>query len=99
MLRPNLIEGQGGAESVAFSPDGSKIAAGGEDNSVMVFDAATGEIIARLENHIYPVSAVAWSADGKWIASGDWSGVVRLWDTSNWSEYRVSDQRRAKSTH
>ena len=84
---PVLFEGQGGAESVTFSPDGSKIASGGEDNSVMVFDAATGEAIARLENHIYPVSAVAWA--GNYLASGDWSGVVRLWDTSNWSEYRV----------
>ncbi len=86
---PDPLEGQGGAESVTFSPDGSMIASGGEDNSVMVFDASTGETVVRLENHIYPVSAVAWSDDGKWIASGDWSGVVRIWDTSNWSEYRV----------
>ena len=84
---PVLFEGQGGAESVSFSPDGSKIASGGEDNSVMVFDATSGEIITRLENHIYPVSAVAWA--GNYLASGDWSGVVRLWDTTNWSEYRV----------
>jgi WD40 repeat protein len=84
---PELVEGQSGAESVSFSPDGAQIAAGGEDNSVMVFDVASGEIVARLENHIYPVSAVAWA--GNYLASGDWSGVVRIWDTSNWSEYRT----------
>ncbi len=47
----------------------------------------SGAEVARLENHIYPVSALAWA--GTWIASGDWSGVVRLWDTTGWSEYRV----------
>ncbi len=82
-----LLEGQGGAESVAFSPDGSMIAAGGDDNSVMVWDTASGEIVTRLEGHIYPVSAVAWA--GNYLASGDWSGVVRVWDTQTWSEYRV----------
>jgi WD40 repeat protein len=85
----HLIDGQGGAESVVFSPDGSMIAAGGEDNSVIVFDAATDKVIKRLEDHIYPISAVAWSDDDKWVASGDWSGVVRIWDTAAWSEYRV----------
>ncbi len=86
---PQLLDGQSGAESVTFSPDESMIAAGGDDHSVMIFDAATGKTIARLTNHIYPISAVAWSDDGKWVASGDWSGVVRLWDTSTWSEKGV----------
>jgi WD40 repeat protein len=35
------------------------------------------------------VSAVAWSADGSLLASGDWSGVVRVWDVATWREYRV----------
>ncbi len=84
-----LLEGQNGVESVTFSPDGSMIAAGGDDHSVTIFDAMTGKTIAQLTNHIYPISAVAWSSDGKWVASGDWSGVVRLWDTSTWSEFRT----------
>src|SRR5262249_10894651 len=84
-----LLEGQGGAESLTFSPDGSMIAAGGDDASVMIFDAASGKPIERLTNHLYPISAIEWSSDGKWIASGDWSGVVRLWNTSTWSEYRT----------
>ncbi len=82
-----LLEGQGGASSVAFSPDGSMIASGGDDGSVMVWDAASGEAIERLTHHLYPVGAVEWA--GKLIASGDASGMVRLWDTTTWSEYRV----------
>lgn len=86
---PVLHEGQSGAPSTSFNPDGSLIAGGGDDGSVMVWDTQTGETIARLENHLYPVSAVAWSADGSLLASGDWSGVVRVWDVATWSEYRV----------
>lgn len=82
-----LLEGQGGAASVTFNPDGAYIAAGGTDNSVMVWDSENGDEVARLEGHIYPVSAVAWA--GNYLASGDWSGVVRVWDTITWSEYRV----------
>lgn len=86
---PVLHEGQGGASSASFSPDAALIAGGGDDGSVMVWDTQTGETITRLENHLYPVSAVAWSADGSLLASGDWSGVVRVWDVATWGEYRV----------
>jgi WD40 repeat protein len=82
-----LFEGQSGAFSVAFSPDGAQIAGGGDDGSVMVWDAASGAGVVRLENHIYPVRALAWT--GTLLASGDQSGVVRLWDTPTWSENRV----------
>src|SRR5688500_4165715 len=88
---PVLHEGQGGASSVSFSPDGLFVAGGGDDGSVMVWDTQTGETITRLENHLYPISAIAiaWSADGALLASGDWSGVVRVWEVATWSEYRL----------
>lgn len=84
-----LLEGQGGAWSLSFSPDGQWLAGGGDDGSVTVWGVSTGEQIVRLENHLYPISAVAWAEDGNLLASGDWSGVVRVWDAATWSEYRV----------
>lgn len=84
-----LFEGQGGVWSVSISPDGLWLAGGGNDGSVVVWDAVTGEQAARLENHLYPISALAWSPGGRQLASGDWSGVVRVWDAAAWSEYRV----------
>lgn len=86
---PVLHEGQGGASSASFNPDAALIAGGGDDGSVMVWDTASGEVVTRLENHLYPVSAVAWSSDGSLLASGDWSGIVRVWDVATWGEYRV----------
>ncbi len=93
-----LLEGQDGVESVDFSPDGKMITAGGDDNSIMIFNITTGAVVARLTKHLYPISAVAWSNDGKLLASGDWSGIVRVWDTSMWSEYQVFSDAAEKVT-
>jgi WD40 repeat protein len=82
-----LLDGQGGSSSVTFSLDGTQVAAGGDDGSVMVWNADGGDVVARLENHLYPVTAVAWAHNH--IASGDPSGVVRVWDTGTWSERLV----------
>ena len=39
------------ATSLAFSPDGKVLAAGGSDNSIRLFDAATGKTLRRLPGH------------------------------------------------
>jgi WD40 repeat protein len=84
-----LFEGQEGASSATFSPDSHLTAAGGDDGSVMVWETASGNVVARLVNHLYPVGAVAWSSNGKWLASGDDSGVVRIWNAITWNEDQV----------
>lgn len=82
-----LLDVQGGAASVLFSPDGTQIAAGGDDGSVTIWKTEDGSPVARLENHLYAVRALAWAQNH--IASGDNSGVVRVWDTATWSEVLV----------
>jgi WD40 repeat protein len=52
-----------------WSPDGALVAAGGADHAIHVFDAATGAAYDRLEGHGDIVSAVAWSPDGRALAS------------------------------
>jgi WD40 repeat protein len=67
--------------SVAFSPDGTRIVSGGFDNTVRVWDAASGQPIgAPLTGHTDPVLSVAFSPDGKRIASGGYDNTVRVWD-------------------
>jgi WD40 repeat protein len=65
--------------SVAFSPDGKRIASGSVDKTVRLWDADTRLLlVGPLTGHTDMVFTVAFSPDGKWIASGGIDGV-RLW--------------------
>ena len=58
-----------GVSSVAFSPDGQRLASASRDRTVKVWDAATGQEILTLSGHTTGVTSVAFSPDGQRIAS------------------------------
>jgi WD40 repeat protein len=62
------------------------LAAGGVDGVARLFDAASGEHRKDLKGHEAEVRALAWSADGKRLATADVSGSLRLWDADGASE-------------
>jgi WD40 repeat protein len=80
-----------------FSPDGSIIATAAEDNSVRLWDAASGDELVVLSGHSGRVLSVAFSPDGSVLASGSADNTVRLWDPASGDELlsleRESSQR------
>ena len=67
--------------AVTFSPDGSKLAAGGSDNTIRIFDAATGKLERIIEQHADWVTSLAFSHSGALLASASRDKSARLFDT------------------
>jgi WD40 repeat protein len=68
-----------GVLSVAYSPDGTKIISGSEDNTIKIWDANTGECLKTLEGHSGWVRSVAFSPDGTKIISGSFDDTIKIW--------------------
>lgn len=73
---------------VAFHPDGSRIASGGNDNTIRLWDTATWEPVFELHGHTSYVMALDFSPDGTQLASGSGDLTVRIWDSMPRSERR-----------
>ena len=65
---------------MAFSPDGQRLASASVDETVKVWDAATGQETLTLKGHTGAVTSVAFSPDGKRLASASADGTVKVWD-------------------
>ena len=66
--------------SVAYSPDGTRIATGSWDRTARVWDARTGTIRLELVGHKDEVKGVAFSPDNRRIVTGSGDHTARIWD-------------------
>ena len=93
--------------SVDISPDGKTIATGDIRHGLKLWDAETGKKLNELEGHTNWVRAVAFSNDGKWLATGSGGFIesdgkpavgkdnsVRLWDAHNGNAIRIFEKNK-----
>jgi WD40 repeat protein len=89
--RVALLDGQGRARleiqapkaeirTVALSPDGRTVVAGGLDKRARVWSTADGALLLVLAGHADRVSALAYGPDSRWLVTGSWDRTVRIWD-------------------
>ena len=58
------------ASAVSLSPDGARIAAPGQNGSVIVLDALSGRLLLTVQANLNAVDHIGWSPDGQRIATG-----------------------------
>ena len=76
-----VIGGTSPVEAVAFSSDGTRIVSGSDDNTIRVWDTATGQQVGEaLRGHEDRVRSVAFSSNGTRIVSGSDDHTIRVWD-------------------
>ena len=73
-----------GGTDLAWHPDNKHLASSGRDTTVRVWDTATGKLVSEVGKGRGGqfkdwICAVAWSADGAWIAAADMAGAVQVW--------------------
>jgi WD40 repeat protein len=87
-----------GVACVCFSPDGSRLATVGGDGVLRVWSVGDAGVLTQLVKFetagppgaggYTPLSAVAFSADSRFVAAGGADAVVRVWDVQTKSEVR-----------
>ncbi|HEY5731513.1 MAG TPA: helix-turn-helix domain-containing protein, partial [Anaerolineales bacterium] len=68
--------------SVAYSPNGKRIATTNWNNAAKVWDAESGQLLMTLIGHTESVNGVAFSPDGKLLATASDDGTAKIWDAN-----------------
>lgn len=75
--------------SASFSADGTRLATGGEDNSIHIWDASSGKLLAEFRAHAGCVRDVGFSSDGRYLVSVGDDGKLKVWDARTYALRRV----------
>lgn len=74
---------------IVFSSDGQWLASGGDDNMITVRNVPEGTVIAVLKGHQRGLVDLAFTPDGRSLASTADDGTLRLWHTATWRDLGI----------
>ncbi|MBE9208783.1 serine/threonine protein kinase [Nostoc sp. LEGE 06077] len=75
--------------SVVFSPDSKSLISASRDNTIKVWDLATGKEIRTLKGHTNGVSSVVISPDGQTLVSASRDNTIKVWNFATGKEIRT----------
>lgn len=85
------IDGKAPLDALAITRDGKRLAVGGWDAKARIFDRESGKVLHVLPHGGEYVHSVAFSPDGRYLATGsnDPAGFVQLWDSNTGQRIRT----------
>ncbi|KAJ5888087.1 hypothetical protein N7495_008128 [Penicillium taxi] len=94
-IRPPARRHNSWVRSIAWSPDGTRLALVSTDNTrVKIWeldrDSDTCQSVSTLKGHKFWVSSIDWSPDGNRLASASYDNTVIIWDMVTYQDYPPS---------
>lgn len=89
-----IIQNKGYSNNLAYSPDGLKIAADSDD-SIRIWNVKTAKLLHTLKGHTDVILDIAYSPDGKIIASNSRDDTLRLWNAVSGKIIKVIEIKQA----
>ncbi|MDJ0521333.1 MAG: protein kinase [Planctomycetota bacterium] len=80
--KAGLSANEDALESVAFSPDGTRIVTGGRNGLLRVWGTESHQLLATLQDGGGWIQGLAFSPDGARVVSGHGDGRARIWETT-----------------
>ena len=77
------------ATGIAFSPDGSRLAAGSRGGMVKIWDAAGGAELKKWTGHTNQVFALVFSKDGQHLFTAGHDRIVKMWGTESGKQVKA----------
>lgn len=95
-VKTTLMEATNSVFTLAYSPDGQHLLAAGRDAHLRRYTATEGyPLLDSVVAHMYTINHLAFSADGRYLASCSLDKSIKLWDPTTLALLRVLDKARA----